>query len=129
MGEESAVANPPPLVEDAINVRVAVRCRPLSTQEVDQGRGQNVVQISRELKTVTVFHPNSGKSSTSVAEEQPPKAYTFDEVFGPGEDQLTVYNTVARPIVENVLRGYNGAYFPLAPKKCEKNKKAKQIFL
>jgi hypothetical protein len=28
-----------------------------------------------------------------------------------------------------VLRGYNGAYFPLAPKKCEKNKKAKQIFL
>ena len=32
-------------------------------------------------------------------------------MFGPDSTQLDVYNRVARPIVENVLEGYNGTIF------------------
>ena len=39
---------------------------------------------------------------------EPPKTFTFDTVFGPNCKQVDVYNTVARPIVEKVLEGYNG---------------------
>jgi kinesin family protein 3/17 len=37
--------------------------------------------------------------------------FTFDSVFGPDSAQMDVYNRVARPIVENVLEGYNGTIF------------------
>ena len=37
--------------------------------------------------------------------------FTFDSVFAPDSAQMDVYNRVARPIVENVLEGYNGTIF------------------
>jgi len=46
-----------------------------------------------------------------INRESPPKLFTFDSVFGPDSTQLDVYNRVARPIVENVLEGYNGTIF------------------
>ncbi|KAI9204425.1 P-loop containing nucleoside triphosphate hydrolase protein [Polychytrium aggregatum] len=42
---------------------------------------------------------------------EPPKSFTFDSVFDSGCEQLEVYNTTARPIVESVLSGYNGTIF------------------
>ena len=41
----------------------------------------------------------------------PAKTFTFDTVFAPDSTQMDVYNRVARPIVENVLEGYNGTIF------------------
>ena len=32
-------------------------------------------------------------------------------MFGPDSTQMDVYNRVARPIVDNVLEGYNGTIF------------------
>lgn len=46
--------------EEADNVKVVVRCRPLSTQEIQQGF-QGAVTVSRIEKTIAV---NSGKQST-----------------------------------------------------------------
>ena len=43
--------------------------------------------------------------------EAPAKTFTFDTVFGADSTQLDVYNRVARPIVDNVLEGYNGTIF------------------
>ena len=39
------------------------------------------------------------------------QVFTFDTVFGPDSTQMDVYNRVARPIVDNVLEGYNGTIF------------------
>lgn len=44
----------------------------------------------------------------SASEYDPPKTFTFDTVFGPDSTQLDVYNLAARPIIDNVLEGYNG---------------------
>ena len=58
--------------------------------QVDEMRGQ-----------IQVRDPNAKAG-------EPPKTFTFDTVFGPNCKQVDVYNTVARPIVEKVLEGYNG---------------------
>lgn len=52
---------------------------------------------------ITVQNPNNS------AEQ--PKEFTYDFVFGPDSKQVDLYNQVARPIVENVIEGYNGESF------------------
>uniref|UniRef100_A0A183CMA8 Kinesin-like protein n=1 Tax=Globodera pallida TaxID=36090 RepID=A0A183CMA8_GLOPA len=84
------------------HVKVAVRCRPLSQQEQQQGH-RTVVQTDEHAKSVAVAQPDSRNELL--------KCYTFDEVFGPEAVQATVYNSLCRPIVENVLKGYNGTIF------------------
>ncbi|KNC48196.1 uncharacterized protein AMSG_04425 [Thecamonas trahens ATCC 50062] len=37
--------------------------------------------------------------------------FAYDKVFGPGASQEAVYTQTARPIVEDVLAGYNGTVF------------------
>ncbi|KHJ99249.1 kinesin motor domain protein [Oesophagostomum dentatum] len=43
--------------------------------------------------------------------DEPRRTFFFDAVFPPDCDQMRVYNVAARPIVENVLKGYNGTIF------------------
>ncbi|KAI6240085.1 Kinesin-like protein [Aphelenchoides fujianensis] len=76
------------------NVKVVVRCRPLSAQEIQQGH-RSAVQVDKIAKTVSV--------RTSINEIT--KSYTFDDVFDWDSNQITIYNSVARPIIENVLKG------------------------
>lgn len=35
--------------------------------------------------------------------------YNFDRVFDPNAQQVNIYDTAVRPIVESVLDGYNGS--------------------
>uniref|UniRef100_A0A1I7WZ06 Kinesin motor domain-containing protein n=1 Tax=Heterorhabditis bacteriophora TaxID=37862 RepID=A0A1I7WZ06_HETBA len=80
-------------------VRVVVRCRPISELEISQGHKVSV-QTSSENNSVTLENPN-----------EPHRSFFFDAVFRPDCDQMKLYNVAARPIVENVLRGYNGTIF------------------
>jgi hypothetical protein len=80
------------------NVRVVVRCRPLSETEVANGH-ESAVDIDEDAMTITV------RSSELL-----PKTFAFDAIFGPASSQLDVYNRAARPIIENVLEGYNGKW-------------------
>ena len=59
------------------------------------------IQVDEVRGTIDVKDPNAKHG-------EPPKKFTFDTVFGPQCKQVDVYNTVARPIVEKVLEGYNG---------------------
>lgn len=49
-------------------------------------------------------------SNPTASEYDPPKTFTFDTVFGTDSTQLDVYNLAARPIIDNVLEGYNGKH-------------------
>ncbi|MFH4975436.1 hypothetical protein AB6A40_002145 [Gnathostoma spinigerum] len=81
------------------NVRVVVRCRPMSQVEINNGY-KSIVNVDPTYQSVSVINPQSPKD--------PPREFTFDAVFGENTDQLSVYNVAARPIVDNVLKGYNG---------------------
>mmetsp|Transcript_34136 Transcript_34136/g.59579 ORF Transcript_34136/g.59579 Transcript_34136/m.59579 type:complete len:756 (+) Transcript_34136:21-2288(+) len=85
------------------NVKVAVRCRPLSKDEI---REQHlcIVEVQESAGTLFVRNPKSDIS-------EPPKNFTFDHVFGPTSIQENVYVATACPIVQSVLEGYNGTIF------------------
>ncbi|GAB6032934.1 Kinesin-like protein kif3a [Chamberlinius hualienensis] len=84
------------------NVRVVVRCRPLNQKEIENGF-KSIVKVDPLQNNVSV--------GPCVGDESVSRTFTYDVVFGPDSKQLDVYNEAARPIVENVLEGYNGTIF------------------
>ncbi|XP_074651128.1 kinesin-like protein KIF3A [Tubulanus polymorphus] len=90
-------------LKESDNVRVAVRCRPLNQKEKETGCKRSV-DVDGIAGTITATNPNAQHG-------EPPKAFTFDTVFGPDCKQVDLYNEVARPIVDCVLEGYNGTIF------------------
>ncbi|XP_042203574.1 kinesin-like protein KIF3A [Homarus americanus] len=90
-------------LKDRENVRVVVRVRPLSDQETKAGY-KSMVECDDLNCSLLVTNPDAQAG-------EPPKVFTFDSVFGQDSKQVDVYNLAARPIVENVLEGYNGTIF------------------
>ena len=87
------------------NVRVAVRCRPLSDKEKESSC-KMAVKINRLRGEVTIGHQR-GRGPGNASE----KTFTFDLVFDMDAAQTEVYNETARPIVESVIEGYNGMLY------------------
>uniref|UniRef100_F6UK45 Kinesin-like protein n=1 Tax=Ciona intestinalis TaxID=7719 RepID=F6UK45_CIOIN len=77
------------------SIKVMCRFRPLNSSEKERG-DEFLPKISAEDK---------------VTFGRPSKMYTFDRVFGPSSTQEQVYVAGARPIVKDVLEGYNGTIF------------------
>ena len=84
-------------------VRVIVRVRPLNSKEKADGRSR-IVDMDIKSGAVTLHNPKADAS-------EPPKTFTFDEVFDADVTQREVYDRGARPIVNSVLEGYNGTIF------------------
>lgn len=83
-------------------VKVVVRCRPLSSKEVDDGR-QRIVDMDLKSGQISIKNPKGGA--------EPPKIFSFDKVYDWNTIQINLYNESARPIVESVMSGYNGTVF------------------
>ncbi|PAA92062.1 hypothetical protein BOX15_Mlig021005g3 [Macrostomum lignano] len=77
----------------AENIKVVCRIRPLLSNEL-------ALQSQFCLSLV---------NETSISIQG--KNYTFDRVFGPHDSQADVYDFVAKPIVDDVMNGYNGTIF------------------
>ncbi|XP_065053066.1 kinesin heavy chain-like isoform X2 [Rhopilema esculentum] len=75
------------------NIKVVCRVRPQSGSEVQQG-GLMIVKFPAND---TIIHSGRG--------------FTFDKVFRPSSSQELVYTETAKPIVSDVLAGYNGTIF------------------
>lgn len=84
-------------------VRVAMRCRPLSSQEMSDNR-KITVKISPQRKEVIVVNPRPESAESE-------KIFTFDMVYDWNSSQEEIYNQTALPIVESVLEGFNGTIF------------------
>ncbi|XP_064610162.1 kinesin-like protein KIF3A isoform X2 [Liolophura sinensis] len=90
-------------IKESDNVRVCVRCRPMNEKEKSTGC-KLCVNVDTVRCAIIVKNP-------SGTNDEPPKTFTFDTVFGTDCKQVDIYNEVARPIVECVLEGYNGTIF------------------
>ena len=88
------------------NVKVVVRVRPLNTLELREGY-KSITKVNTIDGTIRVEVPKREPSQLDT----PAKIFTFDTVFAPDVKQVDVYTRVARPIVSNVLEGYNGTIF------------------
>ena len=81
-------------------VHVVIRCRPMSQQEIQDGRTQ-VVQIDGARSCVSIC-----KAGESVS-----KDFTYDAAYDQSARQEHIYKQTAADIVESVMEGYNGTIF------------------
>ncbi|NXN96279.1 KIF3C protein, partial [Rhinopomastus cyanomelas] len=81
-------------------LRVVARCRPMSCKEEAAGC-ERVLELDAKLGQVSIRNPRG-------APGEPPKTFTFDAVYDGGSKQVEVYDETVRPLVESVLRGFNG---------------------
>ncbi|EFJ38092.1 hypothetical protein SELMODRAFT_767, partial [Selaginella moellendorffii] len=84
-------------------VQVVVRCRPMSHQEVMDGR-QCCIVVDQQEKTIEV----SGDGRRGSSNDSNIKVFTFDRVYDSKCTQNQLYQEVAHPIVQSVMHGYNG---------------------
>ncbi|XP_065822593.1 kinesin family member 3Cb [Labrus bergylta] len=84
-------------------VRVVVRCRPLSRKE-EATASENILDIDDKLGQITIRNPKAPP-------DEPMKVFTFDSVYGWESKQNDIYDDAVRPLVESVLRGFNGTIF------------------
>ncbi|DAZ94622.1 TPA: hypothetical protein N0F65_010561 [Lagenidium giganteum] len=89
-----------------VNVKVAVRCRPMSSRESQMG-AQCIIRV---VDGTTVVIQNLLEENKEAAAD-PTKQFTFDHAYFMDAVQAQVYNDVARPIVDQALQGYNGTIF------------------
>ena len=86
--------------EAAVNVQVAVRCRPVNEEEKKSGQAQ-VISCNPGKRTCDVSYGVGSKKQT--------KTYSFDKVFGAYSTQEEVFDTMVSPIVQECLAGFNSS--------------------
>ena len=87
--------------QNSETVKVVIRCRPMSSKEMQAGH-EVVVNIRSKQGEIFVKKP---------ASDEPPKQFTFDMAFDWNNKQHEIYDNCASHIIENVLEGYNGTIF------------------
>lgn len=80
-------------------MKVAVRCRPMSSKEIARGCNNivNILANSIIIKGVESNHED--------------KTFTFDYAYDGSSTQQQVYGELGRPIVSQALDGFNGTIF------------------
>ncbi|KAJ1421025.1 P-loop containing nucleoside triphosphate hydrolase protein, partial [Ochromonadaceae sp. CCMP2298] len=84
------------------NVQVAIRCRPINGEE-QRTNQPSCVTCEPESKSVKISYGQAGKKTI--------KSFNFDRVFGVYSRQSEVYDEMVRPIVDEVLEGFNCTIF------------------
>jgi kinesin family protein 3/17 len=83
-------------------VKVAVRCRPLSSRELEH-KNEPIVDVISERGEIVVHN------TKDIGEKE--RVFSFDLTFEPGCHQEKIFKQAALPIIESVLEGYNGTIF------------------
>ena len=84
------------------SIRVVVRCRGRSDREVRENSGVVLSTDGVRGKSVEL---SMGPSALSN------KTYHFDNVFSPAADQNMIYDDVVKPMLDEMLTGYNCTIF------------------
>ncbi|KAI5617039.1 kinesin-like protein KIF3C [Silurus asotus] len=82
------------------SVKVVVRSRPLNRKEEASGY-ESIVDLDVKVGQVALRNPRA-------APGEPYKTFTFDAVYDAGSKQSDLYDESVRPLVDSVLRGFNG---------------------
>ncbi|KKA26566.1 hypothetical protein TD95_004258 [Thielaviopsis punctulata] len=88
--------------DETTNINVVVRCRGRNEREIKEN--SNVVVMTDGVKGKAV-ELSMGPNAVSN------KSYGFDRVFSPAADQTMVFDEVVKPILDEMLAGYNCTIF------------------
>jgi Kinesin motor domain len=88
-----------------LSVRVMARFRPVQKREEKSDSATEFdINYDDNERKVSLRQAASGRPTTE-------RDYTFDKVFGPDATNQYVYDHVAKSIVDDVVKGYNGTVF------------------
>ncbi|KAL1837834.1 hypothetical protein VTJ49DRAFT_3362 [Mycothermus thermophilus] len=88
--------------EGGTNITVVVRCRGRNEREVKEN---SAVVVRTEATKGTTIELSMGPNAVSN------KTYTFDRVFSQAADQKMVFDEAVRPVLDEMLAGYNCTIF------------------
>ena len=91
-----------PATGDAVNVKVALRCRPLSKKELSEGDRS----IFEKDGNVARLQDPDGRQNGGQ-----PIEFGFDHVYDADSTQLQVYEDVGKPVVDAAFAGFNTTVF------------------
>jgi len=86
------------------NVQVVIRCRPQNKRETRKHES-TIVETNTDSAEIVVQHASRNNRDDGR------RKFTFDQVFGPESSQVEVYETVVKPVVAEVLQGFNCTVF------------------
>lgn len=92
--------------EKSGRLKVGIRCRPAFQDEIDFTGGNFFSIIETQAETAEQL---GQVSLTLMSGKQ--RDFLYDYVFGPNSTQDQVYERIARPVVTDVLKGFNGTIF------------------
>lgn len=81
------------------NVKVAIRCRPLSLKE-----------LNRNCKSI-VSGTNNSIHIEGIDNQHGPRDFAFDYCYYEDSKQQQVYSDLGHPMILKALDGYNGTIF------------------
>ena len=91
-----------PSTGDAVNVKVALRCRPLSKKELSEG-DRSI--FTKDGNVARLQDPDGRQNGGSPIE------FGFDHVYDADSTQLQVYEDVGKPVVDAAFAGFNTTVF------------------
>lgn len=90
-------------------MKVGLRCRPPFQDEIEYAE-KNQGQFMPILENKSETEDHLGQVSlTMISGKQ--REFLYDYIFGPSATQDEVYNKIGRPVVTDVLNGFNGTIF------------------
>ena len=91
-----------PATGDAVNVKVALRCRPLSKKELSEG-DRSI--FTKDGNVARLQDPDGRQNGGQPIE------FGFDHVYDADSTQLQVYEDVGKPVVDAAFAGFNTTVF------------------
>ena len=91
-----------PATGDAVNVKVALRCRPLSKKELSEG-DRSI--FTKDGNVARLQDPDGRQNGGQPIE------FGFDHVYDADSTQLQVYEDVGKPVVDAAFHGFNTTIF------------------
>ncbi|CAG9314004.1 unnamed protein product [Blepharisma stoltei] len=90
------------------SVKVVIRVRPLNSSEISR-KNSNIIEVDKELNQLSILDPKLIS-----------KPFAFDAIYDETYTQQQIYDETAFPLVESVLKGYNGTIFAYGQTGCGK---------
>jgi kinesin family protein 11 len=86
------------------NVQVVIRCRPQNKRERKKNEDIIVTTNSKASEVIVQHNQRNNRDDGK-------RRFTFDHVFGEESTQQEVYNKIVKPVVAEVLEGFNCTVF------------------
>ena len=93
--------------KNSYNILVAVRCRPLNKKEKEISKKETIAIIDK--KFLKLKNPNGFLNPNNIRSNE--KLLEFDYAFDSFTNQVGIFNSTTKILIDNIINGYNATVF------------------